>query len=486
MNRHACLVGAMAAALAGCASVGPDYKLPDEAMVNDSRANGAFVDTDATAVDASRAARDDWWKLYDDPVLDDLVTQALSANVALRAADANLRRAYTALDIADDEGGFSSEASVSVSRAEISAESLLHTEKLPVYNLAVGGVQASYEFDLFGKLRRGAEAASADAEAVKAARDLVRITVAARTAESYIGICEASHDIDVAERTVGIQQSAVNVAQRMFAAGLGNKLDITRASTQVDLARAALPPLRKRRDAAEYALAALLGHTPGDIPDAAKSCHRAPTVDTPIPVGDGMALLRRRPDIRAAERRLAAATARIGVAIGDMYPTVSLGAGAGVNGLMADYGKAPAHYWSLGPLISWSIPDHSSKLRVQLARDGADVALANFDETVLQALKETQTALSTYTHALDREAVLHQAFDEATTASSQARELYRNGRTPYLSALDAERSRVAAESALTEAESVLSESRVRLFLALGGGWQSASGSSVPAPAKAAP
>lgn len=473
MNRLACLLGAMTVALTGCAAVGPDYKLPAEAMVNDSRANGDFVDADSPALDRSHAARDDWWKLYNDPVLDDLVKQALQANIALRVADANLRRAYTALDIAKDEGGFSSEASASVSRTEISAESLLHTEKLPVYNLAVGGVQAAYEFDLFGKIRRGAEAASADAEVTKAARDLVRITVAARVTESYIGICEASHDIEVARHTVAIQEGAANVAQRMFGAGLGNKLDVTRAATQVDLAKAALPPLLKRREASEYALAALLGHTPGDIPSHAKSCDRAPALDRPLPIGDGMALLRRRPDIRAAERRLAGATARIGVAVADMYPTVTLGGNLGTNGLLDDYNKAPAHYWSIGPLISWSIPDHSSKLRVQLARDGADVALASFDETVLQALKETQTALSTYTHALDREETLQRAFEEATTASRQARELYSNGRTPYLSALDAERSRVQAEAALTEAESVVSEARVGLFLALGGGWQAA-------------
>ena len=275
MNRLACLLGAMTVALTGCAAVGPDYKLPAEAMVNDSRANGDFVDADSPALDRSHAARDDWWKLYNDPVLDDLVKQALQANIALRVADANLRRAYTALDIAKDEGGFSSEASASVSRTEISAESLLHTEKLPVYNLAVGGVQAAYEFDLFGKIRRGAEAASADAEVTKAARDLVRITVAARVTESYIGICEASHDIEVARHTVAIQEGAANVAQRMFGAGLGNKLDVTRAATQVDLAKAALPPLLKRREASEYALAALLGHTPGDIPSHAKSCDRA-------------------------------------------------------------------------------------------------------------------------------------------------------------------------------------------------------------------
>jgi NodT family efflux transporter outer membrane factor (OMF) lipoprotein len=460
----------IAVSLAGCATVGPDYTVPDHAMVNDARANGAFLPEHGTALDAGAPVRDDWWKLYNDPTLDALERQALQANAGLRTADANLRRAGALFAAAEAEHEITAKTSASAERTLISAESYLQEEKLPTFNVATTGIEASYDFDLFGKLRRGVEAASADAEAATAARDVVRVTVAAQVAASYVGICEAAHDIEVANRTVDVQQRGTEVAKRLFDAGLGNRLDVTRATAQLDLARAALPPLQRRHEASQYALAALLGHVPGDIPDAAKTCRSVPAPSQPIPVGDGMALLRRRPDIREAERKLAAATARIGVATADLYPSVSLGAGAGSNGLLGDYGQAPARYWSIGPLISWTIPTRSAKERVEVAKAGADVALAAFDQAVIQALKETQTALSDYAHALDRETTLRQALDEATTASKQAGDLYHAGRTPYLSALDAERTRVAAETALTDAESAVSDARIHLFYALGGGW----------------
>ncbi|UPG90381.1 efflux transporter outer membrane subunit [Luteibacter aegosomaticola] len=466
-------LSALAAALvaAGCTTVGPDYKVPDNAMVKDPRANGAFLAEPGHAVDAGGVLRDDWWRLYDDPTLDALERQALQANIGLRVADANLRRAGAMLAAAEAEHEVTAKTSATAQRTLISAQSYLEQDKLPTFNVAVTGIEASYDFDLFGKLQRGVEAASADTEAATAARDLVRVTVAAQVASSYVGICESAHDLEIADRTVQVQQRGADVAKRLFDAGLGNRLDVTRATAQLDLARSALPPLQRRHEASQYALAALLGHVPGDIPDAAKSCSVVPEPKQPIPVGDGMALLKRRPDIREAERKLAAATARIGVATAELYPSVSLGASLGTNGLLADYGQAPQRYWSIGPLISWTIPTRSAKERVEVAKAGADVALASFDQTVIQALKETQTALSDYAHALDREETLRQALGEATTASKQAADLYHAGRTPYLSALDAERTRVAAETALTDAESAVSEARIHLFYALGGGWQ---------------
>jgi NodT family efflux transporter outer membrane factor (OMF) lipoprotein len=466
-------LSALAAALvvAGCTTVGPDYKVPDNAMVKDPRANGAFLAEAGHAVDGSGVLRDDWWKLYEDPTLDALERQALQANIGLRVADANLRRAGAMLAAAEAEHEVTAKTSATAQRTLISAQSYLEQEKLPTFNVAVTGIEASYDFDLFGKLQRGVEAASADTEAATAARDLVRVTVAAQVASSYVGICESAHDLEIAGRTVQVQQRGADVAKRLFEAGLGNRLDVTRATAQLDLARAALPPLQRRHEASQYALAALLGHVPGDIPEAAKSCSVVPEPKQPIPVGDGMALLKRRPDIREAERKLAAATARIGVATAELYPSVSLGASLGTNGLLADYGQAPQRYWSIGPLISWTIPTRSARERVEVAKAGADVALASFDQTVIQALKETQTALSDYAHALDREETLRQALGEAVTASKQAADLYHAGRTPYLSALDAERTRVAAETALTDAESAVSEARIHLFYALGGGWQ---------------
>ncbi|MBB3228265.1 NodT family efflux transporter outer membrane factor (OMF) lipoprotein [Luteibacter sp. Sphag1AF] len=471
------LASSLLVLLAGCAAVGPDYRVPASAKVNLPAAHAAFIDEHNTAVDGTAVAPDAWWTLYDDATLNALENQAFEANAGLKAAEANLRRAYAVADMTRAEGGFSGGASATAERTLISAESFLQSEKLPTFSVAAAGVTASYEFDLFGKLARATEAANADADAVQATRDLARITVAAQVAHSYISLCETAHDLDIATHTIEIQQHSADIARRMLDAGLGNRIDVTRATTQVDLARAVLPALQRRREASGYALAALLGRTPGDIPAQAQACHEAPHLAQAMPVGDGMALLRRRPDVREAERRLAAATARIGVATAELYPTVSIGGSLGDNGVLADFGKAPARYWSIGPLITWSFPTKSAHERVRATEAGADAALAQFDQTVLDALKETQTALSDYARALEHQAALHQALADATLASDQAHALYKAGRAPYLSSLDAERTRSSTEAADAEADNAVSDAQIRLFFALGGGWKRAT----PAP-----
>ena len=472
MNRARLLGLPTLVLLASCAAVGPDYRVPDNAVINLPEAQGAFQQPAGQGeVDGTRSAPDAWWTLYNDPVLDALEAQALAANADLRQANANLRRTYALLDAARSEGGLSGGASASASRNQLSAESYLQSDKLPTMTLSTVTLSGSYEFDLFGKLKRATEAASADADATRAARDLVRITVAAEVARNYLEQCEASHDLAIAHDTLDIQQHVLDTTTRLVDKGMGTRIDVTRAATQRDLAQAELSPVEQRREAARYALAALLGRTPGDLPAGTAACQDAPRLSAALPVGDGMALLRRRPDVREAERRLAGATARIGVATAEMYPEVSIGASAGSSGTLADLGAAPARSWSLGPLISWSVPTKSAHARVRATEAGAEAALAGFDQSVLTALKEARTALSDYTHALQRQATLAQALDHATQASDAMRTLFRGGRSPYLNSLDAERTRVDTERALAEADRSVTEAQVNLFFALGGGWE---------------
>ena len=194
-----------------------------------------------------------------------------------------------------------------------------------------------------------------------------------------------------------------------------------------------------------YRLAALLGHTPGELPEAAAACNHAPQLSQPIPLGDGAALLRRRPDIRAAERSLAAATAQIGVATAMMYPQISLGGTAGYTGMLEHLGDAVTQRWAFGPSISWHFPTQVDRARVRAMEAGADAALARFDGVVLEALRETQTLLSRYAHDLQRDQALHEARDAARNAADHTRRLYQEGRLGYLDSLDAERTLAAIE-----------------------------------------
>ncbi len=457
-------------ALAACTTVGPNYKLPAEAKINAPTAQGAFMGAKSPAVSQDPVPAG-WWKLYDDPVLNGLVQEALAANTDLRAAAANLARSQAIAGEADDAGGFKTGVSAAATHSRESGEQYLLTEPLPVENLADVGVKVSYQVDLVGRIKRAAEAAHADAEASQAALDLARVAVAADVARSYVEACANGHELAVAQHTVDLQAKSLAVTQKLVKAGRGTAIDVTRAQAQLDLSRASIPSFESHRRAALYKLATLTGKPPAEFPKAVEACVAPPTLKQPIPVGDGAALLKRRPDVRQAERTLAGATARIGVATAALYPNVTLGFGAGSTGLLADIGSAPANRWGLSSLISWTIPGEGERARIRQAQAGADGALARFDGVVLTALRETETSLDAYAHDLQRNAALKAARDQAAMAEAQAHTLYRAGRSPYLTGLDAQRTLAGADAALAASDSQVAADQVNLFLALGGGWE---------------
>lgn len=468
----AALALALALALAGCTTVGPNYKVPDAAAVREPAGQGGFLGAAAAPVTAE-APPPGWWRLYQDPTLNALVEEALAANTDLRVAAANLTRAQAVVA----EARALRDPTVSVSggaqRALESAETFLRTEPLPVENLADVGVSVSYQVDLVGKLRRASEAAQADAEASQAALDLARVSVAAEVASAYVDACAANEELAAAEHSVALQARSLEVTQRLTAAGRGQALDVARARAQLSQIRATAPAFEGKRQAALFRLAALTGHPPAESPKPMADCAVPPTLTKPIPVGDGAALLRRRPDVREAERALHGATARIGVATAALYPTVTLGLSAGSTGLLAHIGDDAANRWSLGGLISWTLPAGGERARIRQANAAADAALARFDGVVLNALRETETSLAVYAQDLRRNAELRAARNEAATAQAQAQRLYTAGREPYLTGLDATRTLAAAEEALAASNGQVAADQVKLFLALGGGWEEA-------------
>ncbi|MDF1481124.1 efflux transporter outer membrane subunit [Extensimonas sp. H3M7-6] len=467
--------GVLALALASmtaCTTVGPDYALPKDSRFAQTQQQPLALDArGSSAVDAAHeAVAGRWWKLYDDARLDALVEQALQGNVELRVAAARLAQAQARYVQALALGGVNGNVEAAVMRGRISAESLLQPEVLPVANFANGSLSVSYQLDLFGKLRRVTEAASADAEAVQAASDLARISVVAAVVGAYAEICHGNHELAVARHSLELQQASRQVAARLHTSGRGTVTAVKRADTQVATLQAALPLLQARKQAAAYELAELLGRTPDQVPAEALDCAEAPELKQPIPVGDGAALLRRRPDVRQVERELAAATADVGVATAEMYPDVFIGGSFGANGLLDDFGKKVTQQFTFGPLLSWSIPGRGARARVRGASARADMMLAEFDRVVLQALRETQTILSSYAEDLRHVAALREARDRAEVAAADMRRLYEGGRVPYLASLDAERTLAAAEASLAAAEAQVSKDQIRLFLALGGGW----------------
>lgn len=461
-------------ALGACMTVGPDYSLPKNAIVNAPLANAPLDGADQAPV-SQQPVPSTWWRLYDDPVLEGLVQDALKSNTDLRVAAANLARSRAAIDVAQAQGGFSGKTSAAFQRAQESAEQYLLEKKLPVINEGDVGINVSYEVDLFGKLRRGVEAARADSEAVAAAADLARITVVADVVRAYVETCSAAEELAIAQQSLSLQKERVALTRRLRDAGRGNQPDVTRGQTQLETLAADIPRFNARRRIAQYRLAMLLARAPSDLPPAVMACKKLPQLRQPIPVGDGTALLKRRPDVREAERKLAASTARIGVATAALYPTVSIGASTGLTGILEDLGTQPTARWAFGPLINWSFPVNGQRDRIREAEAATGGALAHFDGVVLNALRETQTSLATYAADYARADALRAAHRSAVESASETHRLYLAGRESFISDLDATRTLTSLSAQVAAAEGQVALDQVNLFLALGGGWETADG-----------
>lgn len=461
------LLGLLPALLiAGCVA-GPTYRVPTTAVAERPSAALPFLgQEDAGMTQADLPAR--WWRLYGDARLDAYVEEALAANTDLRAADANLRRASSV--VREAEAGRT--ATTSVSGQALGARTRGPSADLPgafSYSLGFG---VNYPLDLAGGIRRGIDAAYVQAEATQAARDQVRVIVAAAVARSYARICTANVSLDAARGVAAIQQSTLDVATRLAKGGRGTRFDIDRARAAAYAANAAIPDIVAARRAALLELTALMGRTPAEYPRDVESCATIPSIARPIPVGDGAMLLKRRPDIRMAERELAAATATIRIAEAELYPEISLGGSAGAAGRVGDLLAPSSFGFNLGPLVSWSFPNRTiARARIEQAGADAEASLARFDGSVLRALQQTETALSAYARARDRLQDLELAAQAAGKASTDAETLQRFGRTPFLDVLNAQASYADAQASLSAARATLVDRQIDLFLALGGGWE---------------
>ena len=472
-TRHVLALSALAAALAACTTVGPDYHVPKEAVVQREAAKAPFMGAAEQAYKAEPLPAD-WWRLYQDPLLDRLVEKAFGANADLRVAAANLQRAHGVLEEVEEKKRPEVEASVAPVYGRIAGASIGLPEQLPRTGIYDGDVKVAYQLDVWGRIRRAVGAAEADVEAVQAASDVAHVMVAADTARAYAEACSAGYQLKVARQSVELQDRFVKLTAERVQRGRGIAIDNSRAQAQLEQLRANLPPLEARRRTALYRLAVLTGEVPSQFPAEVAQCETPPRVASAIPVGDGAALLRRRPDVRQAERTLAGATARIGVATAELYPNITLGASFGGVGFMNQFGDANTWKFSLGPLISWNLPATSSaRSHITQAKANTAGALARFDAVVLNALRETESALTVYARELDRNASLRAARDQSALAARQTAKLYQFGRSDFLSALDADRTLAGAESQLAASDAQLAADQVQLFLALGGGWESA-------------
>ena len=460
--RRTVLVQAMLA-LAGCASV-PDYTAP----ALPASATGHFVST-PEQTDPAAAPPAQWWKLYDDRALDDLVSAALSANTDIRVALANLQQAQAIYQQVRSDLLPATAVSAGVNYGR-DQPSWSGPGQAPTQWSYSGGLAVSYELDLFGRVAHAINAAQADADAMTAAYHAAQVMVAAETTRAYVDSCNYGAALAVAQWSVDLTRQRLAIARNQQQAGAVADQDVERAQATLSQDLSVAPPLQARRSAALFELAALMGRTPAQVPASAQSCSSAPRLSAALPVGDGAALLRRRPDVQQAERQLAGETARVGVATADLYPTITLG--SSVSYLRNDTLRGDRTLsFSVGPLISWTFPDQAAaRSRITQAQARTAASLARFDGSVLTALKESEQSLSAYASALSARAELAEAREHAQRNLDLIDLRYRAGSASYLDVLSAKSNVADASLQLADADQRLGSVRVDVFKALGGGW----------------
>jgi NodT family efflux transporter outer membrane factor (OMF) lipoprotein len=422
-------------------------------------ATGPFQAAPADTTGAEPVA--DWWRLYRDPVLEGLVEKALAANTDLRAANANLLRAQAALRGAHGERLPMTAVSSQARYGDADPQGLGREDWA-----RSAGFSMNWEVDLFGRISSTIAASKADADAVAAVRDQVRATVAAETARAYADACAFADAAAAARSALTVAQDSLKLVIAQEQAGAASRLEVEQAATAVANAQAAVSPIEAQRKASLFGLAALIGVSPAEVPAEAAACVRPPRTQAALPVGDGAGLLRRRPDVREAERRLAAAAARIGVATADLYPRISLG--AGIEDAGGELSSTKGTTFSLGPVVSWSFPNVvAARARLAQARAQNQASLAQFDGAVLGALKDVERSLAFYDAESDRNQALTQASARAEAAYQLADHRYRAGEISFLQLLTAQRDLVAARTDLALSAQRLGSVRIDVFKALG-------------------
>ena len=450
----------------GCA-VGPNYNPPKVSLPE----SWSEFQHKGETVPASIVQ---WWKAFNDPMLDFLISRAVELNLDLRVAEARVREARF-------QGGFvaadlwpsaSTSVSYSRSRRSMGISTIPPKAKLK-RDLYEAGFDASWEIDLFGGKRRAIEAARAEIGVAEENQRDVLVTLLAEVARNYIEVRGSQRRLEIVRKNSKIQQETVGIARARYGAGLSSELDVVQAEALLATTQSQIPLLENSMKQAIHRIGTLLGQEPGNMLRELSNEASIPQAPPVVPVGLPSDLLRRRPDVRRAERELAAATARIGIATADLFPKFSLTGAFGVQTENINaLSLANSRFWSIGPTVRWSIFEAGrirANIKVQNAQQ--EQSLLSYEKAVLASLEDVENAIVAYNTEYVRCQNLAGAVDSHRRAVDLARELFAGGLTNFLNVLDAERSLCMAEDDLAQSERTVSLNLVKLYKALGGGWE---------------
>jgi len=475
--RLVCFVGFMVG-VAGC-TVGPDYHQPQVMLPEQFAA--------APPPSAAVAVREtidpgNWWHALGDSKLDSLIDRAISANMSLEIALARLQEARTyetvltgqALPFVDASAGAGRGTGSDLARGRVAPPLNAASNTQGVEQItSVAGFAAGWEIDLFGRFRREVEAARYDTQAFAAARNAVLVSVVADVARAYLDMRGLQTRQAVLRQNIRSAQRSLELVQARFERGITNELDVTLARRQLATLQAQIAPLDAQIDAAQYAIAVLLGQYPENVVKELAKPELIPQVPGQISASMPLDLIRRRPDILEAERLLAGSTARIGVATANLFPRLALTAGAGYQ--QQGLGVTPVEnkfIWSAGVAAIWPLLDFGT---LDALVDVADLRthglLVNYKQTVLRAVQEVDTAMSAYAGQQDRLRNLGEALSASQRAVSLASQRYDRGLTDFLNVVDAQRQQYDLEDQYASAQVGAADQFVTLYKGLGGGWE---------------
>lgn len=456
--------------LAGCSAVGPDYSRPLEPDNLESQqpfASARLQKPAAQLLYPSEQPVDAWWLQLKDPVLTGLIEQSLQANTDLRVALANLTAARALLRQQEIQFQPSVDLSAGAERTRSSAVSGQQTDTETISSASLG---LAWELDVFGRVRRSVEVARTNIERSQALSDDVKRIVIADVASAYFDLRGAQERRRVVERNIGNQRETLDLTITLVREGIASQLDSARARAQLTATQALLPVIVSDQNTALNRLARLTGRVPGPLDGILQQGDSLPVMPQFIAVGDALSLIRRRPDIREAERALASLTAQIGVETADLYPTVNFIASVGVAAdNTSKLNDHSAMNYAVGPGIVWNLFNRGA-IRARIAQTEAETEaqLARFDGTVLLALEEVNSALMRHAQERDRNLVLQ----ESVAASREAVELvklrYNAGVESFLDVLEAERTLLDSERELTASRIDFAQGTINLYRALGG------------------
>ena len=461
---------------AGC-SVGPNYHRPEIA------APPVWQEAQQSGIDTQAGQLAEWWKEFKDPVLDGLVERAVKNNLDLRIAEARVReeRAALAATAAGLWPTLDLSGSYSRNRASQNAVGSPTQGAIAVpsggrqleNNFYKTGFDSSWEIDVFGGTRRQIEGAEAILQASIEERRGVLVTLLGDVARNYIDLRGLQRRLEVAQENLRAQQDTLGLTKVRFDAGLASDFEVAQSEGQVNTTAAQIPALQSALKQAAYRLDVLLGTQPGTSWDELAKTAPIPALPPQAHVGLPADLLRRRPDIRSAERQVAAASAQVGAATADLYPRFSLLGSIGLQSISAsDWITAQSRFWSIGPTISWPVFD-AGRIRatIEIRNAQQEQALRQYEKSILTAFEDVENSLVNYGNEQSRYRSLLEAAAANRRAEQMANDLYIQGLVPFLNVLDAQRALYATESDLAQSEANMAANLVALYKALGGGWE---------------